>query len=88
MAQVLEHDGGHGHAQRGREILHRHRLLLVGIGQEIDQPLRQVLRAAGFIKLNRQLFAVGHLAKICQIGAHNRNAIGACQVGHSTASCR
>jgi hypothetical protein len=88
MAQVLEHNRGHGHAQRGGEVLHRHRLLLVRIGQEIDQPLSQVLRAAGFIKLNGQFFAVGHLAEICKVGAHDRNSVGACQVGYAAASRR
>jgi hypothetical protein len=88
MAQVLQHNGGHGHAQRGREVLDRHGLLLLGIGQKIDQPLRQVLRAARFIKLNGKLFAVGHLAKIREVGAHDRNPIGACQVRDSAASRR
>jgi hypothetical protein len=88
MPQVLEHNGRHGHAQSGGEVLHRHRLLLLGVGEEIDQPLCQVLRAAGFIKLNGQVFAVGHLAEIRQVRAHDRNPVGACQVGHSAASGR
>jgi hypothetical protein len=88
VAQILEHDRRHGHAQRGGEILHRHRLLLLRVGQEIDQPLRQILRTAGFIKLNGKLFAVSHLTEVRQVGAHDRNPIGACQVRHSAASCR
>jgi hypothetical protein len=88
MAQVLQYDRGHGHAQRGGEILHGHRLLLLGVGQKIDQPLREVLRAARFVKLNGEFFPVRHLAEICQVGAHDRNPVGACQVRHSAASRR
>jgi hypothetical protein len=53
MAQVFPNDGRHRHAKAGREILHRHRLLLSRIRQKANQATRQVFRIPGFVKVNR-----------------------------------
>lgn len=88
MAQILEHNGWHGHAQCGREILNCHGLLLVGVSEEIYQALRQILGAARFIKLDRKFFSVGHLAKIGEVRTHDRNAVGTGEVGDAAAPGR
>lgn len=41
MAYVLLYDIGHGHAQGGREILHRHLLLLVRVLKKRKQAVGQ-----------------------------------------------
>jgi hypothetical protein len=79
-------DHWHGHAQSRREILHCHRFLLCGIRQEIKQAICQVLRLPGLIELDCNIFTIRHLAKIGQIGANDRNSIGACQVRYTTTS--
>jgi hypothetical protein len=87
VAQIFLHDRRHRHAQRRRKILHRHRLLLFLICDKPNQAPGQVIRASRLVKLNRQLLAVGHLAKILKISTHNRHAIRASQMRHAAASC-
>jgi hypothetical protein len=88
MTQIFQDDGRHRHAQRGGKILHRHSVLLFLIGQKVNQAIRQILRAARLIELDRELFAIGHLAKICQVRTHDRYPISARQMGYSAATCR
>lgn len=86
MPQVFQHDIGHGHAQSGREILLGHSLLPCRVGKKSNQAIGQIAGVAGLVELNRHPFAVGHLAKILQVRAHNRNSVRAGQVRHTAAS--
>jgi hypothetical protein len=86
MAQILQHDIGHRHAQSRGEILFCHGLLLNRVSQEAGQAGRQINGIARFVKLNCHSFAVGHLAKIFYIRAHDGNAVGAGQMRHSAAA--
>jgi len=61
--------------------------LLCGIGQKTDETICQILGIARLVEFNCHSFAVRHLAKIFQIGAHDRNAVGAGQVRDSAATC-
>jgi hypothetical protein len=88
MAQIFQNNRRHRHAQSSRKILDCHGLLFFRVGQEVNQALSQILRTPRFIKLNRQLFTVGHLAEIGKIGAYNRNAVSASQMRHATATSR
>ncbi len=88
MTQIFQDDGGHRHAQRRGKILDPHSPLLFLIGQKVNQAIRQILCVPRLIELDREFFAIGHLAKICQIRAHNRHPISARQMRHSAATCR
>ncbi len=63
-------------------------MLLGWIGEEADEAGGKILGVAGFVKLNRHPFAVGHLAKILKIGTHDGNAVSASQVRNSAATGR
>jgi hypothetical protein len=88
VTQIFLDDVGHRHAQRGGEILRGHGLLFFRILQKANQAIGQVARVAGLIKVDGQVFSLRHLAKIRKIGADDGDAIGASQVGHTTAPCR
>jgi len=83
MTQIFQDNGRHRHAQRCGKILDRHGLLLFLICQKVNQAIRQILRVTRLIELDRELFAISHLAKICQVRAHDRHPISARQMGHS-----
>jgi hypothetical protein len=85
VTKILLHDAGHGHAQSCGEILRCHRALFLRVLQQLDETVRQPLGISGRIELNGQLFALGHLAKISQIGANDWYAKRACQVGNPAA---
>jgi len=80
MAQILQNDVRHGHAQGGGKILFRHGLLLHGISEEANQTIGQIPGVAGLVKLDGHALAVRHLAKILKIGAHDRHSVSAGQV--------
>lgn len=86
MAQIFLHNRGHGHAQGGGKILHRHGFLFFRVGQQANQAASQILGVTGLIKLDGEVLAVSHLTKIAEIGADNRHPVGACQMGHAAAS--
>ncbi len=88
MAQVFENDRGHRHAKSGREILHRHGLLPFRVGQELNQAAGQIQRISSFVKLDRQLFTVRHLAKIRQVGANDGYSVGTGQMCDTAATGR
>jgi hypothetical protein len=88
VTQIFLDDGGHRHAKSRREILHRHRLLSSGVRQEANQAVSQVFRVPGLVKLNRQLLAVGHLAKVWKVRTDNRHSVRTGQVGDATATRR
>jgi hypothetical protein len=88
MAQIFLDNGWHGHAKGGGEILHCHRLLLFGIGQEANQATGQLLRVPWLIELNRYIFTICHLAKIRKIRGYDGHSVGTCQVCNATASRR
>jgi hypothetical protein len=88
LTEILLHDVGHGHAQRGGKIALRHCLLFFGILQKPDQAAGQICRISRLIELNRQFFSIAHLAEIRQIGADDRHSEGAGKVCHSTAAGR
>jgi len=88
VAQIFQNDVRHRHAQSGRKILLRHSLLSRRIAQEADQAIGQILGIARLIELNGHAFAVRHLAKILEVGAHNGNAIGAGEMSHAAAAGR
>jgi hypothetical protein len=88
MAQILQYDRRHRHAKRRKVILRGHLFLLCRVRQETDQATGQVLRAPGFVKLNRDLFPISHLAKIRKICAQNGYAVRAGQMRDSTAPRR
>jgi hypothetical protein len=80
------HHVGHGHAQRGGEVLRCHGLLFRRILEELDQAIGQSLGVARRVELNRQILILRHLAKVLEIGAHNRHTVGTCQMRHPAAS--
>jgi hypothetical protein len=86
LAKILLHDGRHGHAQGGGKILDRHRLLFGRILEESDETIGQSLTVCSLMKLNRQFLAIRHLPEVGQVRAHDRNSIGAGQMGHATAA--
>jgi len=86
VPEILEDNGRHRHAQGAEVILRRHFFLPRRIHQETNQAARQILRAARGVKLNSNLFAIGHLPEIDKIGAHDRHAVGARKVRNSTAA--
>jgi hypothetical protein len=86
VPKILLHDIGHGHAQPGREILSRHRLLLFEILQEPDQAVRKPLRVSRRIEFDGQLLALRHLPEVGQVSADDRYAIGTGQVSNAAAS--
>jgi hypothetical protein len=65
-----------------------HRLLFYGILQQFDQAVGQTLRFSRRIKPNCQIFALRHLPKINQVGAHDWHSMGACEMRHSATSRR
>jgi hypothetical protein len=77
VAKIFLHDIRHGHAQRGREILCSHLLLLLGIPQQVHDALGKALRASRGIKLDCQLFALRHLPEVRQISGNHRHTVGA-----------
>ncbi len=88
MPQIFENDIRHRHAKGCGKILLGHRTLLGWISEEADETSGQIRGIAGLVKLNRHPFAVGHLAKILEIGAHDGNAVSASQVRNSAATGR
>ena len=86
MPQILQHDGRHRHTQGSGKILHCHRLLLFLVSKEIDEASRQILRISRLVELDGEFFAIRHLTEISQVRAHNGHAIGAGQMGHTTAT--
>jgi hypothetical protein len=88
MAHVLLDNGGHRHPQSRRKILLRHRLLSCRLAQEPDQAGRQVFGTAGAIELNRQFFAIRHLAEVGKISTDDRHAVGAGEMGDAAAPRR
>ncbi len=88
MAQVFENDRGHGHAKSRREILHRHGLLPFRVGQKLNQAAGQIQRISSFVKFDRQLFAVGHLAEIRKVGANDGYSVGTSQMCDAAATSR
>jgi hypothetical protein len=88
VAEILLHDVRHGHAERRSEVLRRHLLLLFRILEKSDKAICQVLGIPRLIKLDRQLLSFRHLTEVCDVGAHDRDAVGAGQVSDPTASRR
>ena len=82
------HDRRHGHAKRGSKVQICHGFLLRRIGQELGEDVGQILGLSGLVKLNGDVFAVRHLAKIRKIGAYDWNSIGARQVRNAAAAGR
>jgi hypothetical protein len=78
VPQVFLHDIGHSHPQPSREVLHRHPVLLLRVLEKIKQAVCQSLGISRGVELNCQLFALGHLPEIGDIGGDNRNAVRAC----------
>ena len=88
MTQVFLHDGWHRHAQRSGKIVDGHGPLFFRIGEKLNQAASQIASISGLVKLNCDILAIGHLAKVRQIGAYDGNAIRAGQMSNATASCR
>jgi hypothetical protein len=86
MPQIFQDDRGHRHAKGCEIVLRRHLLLFRRIAQEPGQAVCEILRISRLVKLNRDLFALGHLSKIRKIGTEDWHAIGAGQVSNSTAT--
>lgn len=84
MAQILKNNVRHRHAKSSGKVLFRHSLLPGRIGEEANQAGGEVVRVTGPVKLNGHALAVRHLAKILEVGTHNRNAVGTCQVSDAT----
>lgn len=83
MPQIFSNDDGHGHAQRGREVLQGHSAQILGTLQEMSHTIAQIVGVAGPIEFNCEILFFGHLPEILQVGADDRNAIGACQMRHA-----
>jgi hypothetical protein len=86
MAQIFQNDVGHRHAKGRGKILLRHCLLAGRVSKEANQASGQILSVAGFVKLNRHPLAIGHLAKILKVRAHDRNSVGTGQVRDTAAT--
>ncbi len=52
VAQILPHDCGHGHAQRGIEIFHRHGALLFFILKVPGQATGQIAGIARLVEVD------------------------------------
>jgi hypothetical protein len=86
VAQVFLNNRRHGHAQGRSEILYCHFALLFLVRQELDQASRQIFGTPWFVKINRQLLTIGHLAEIRKVGTQDGHAISASQVSYPAAS--
>jgi hypothetical protein len=88
MPYVLLHHVRHGHAQAGREILHRHPVLLFCVLKKVRQAIGQARGISRRIKFDREFFPLSHLPEISNIGRDNRYTVSACQVRHAAATGR
>jgi len=66
--------------------LRRHRELFLAILQHFDQAISEALRITRRIKLDCQVFTVGHLPKIRQVGANDGHSVSARQMGDAAGS--
>ncbi len=86
VAKILLNDIGHGHAQPGGEILGRHRALLVGILQELNQAICQPAGVSGWVEFDGQFFALRHLPEVWQIRAKDGYPVSAREMSNAAAS--
>ena len=86
VPQILLHDIGHRHAQRGRKILRRHALVPFRILQQVLQAVGQTLSISRREEFNGQLFRLRHLAEVPEIRADDRHSVSAGEMSHATAS--
>jgi hypothetical protein len=86
VAKIFLHDVWHGHAQRRREILCPHPLLLLRVLQQVHDALGKALSASRGIKLDSHLFPLRHLPEVRQISGNHWYAVGAGQVSHTAAA--
>jgi hypothetical protein len=85
MTQIFLHDGWHRHAKSGREILHRHGMLLFRIRQQANQARRKLLSIARLVKFDCKFFPFAHFAEVGKVRTKNGNAVGTCQMGNPAA---
>jgi len=83
VEQIFLHDVGHCHAQSGSEVLRGHRVLLLGIFQEANQTVSEIVAVSCPIKFDRQFFSLSHLPKIGKVRTNNRHSILAGEMGHA-----
>lgn len=88
MPEIFLHHVRHRHAQSGGKIQYGQFSLLLGILQQSDQAIGECLSIAGAIELDGQFLIGCHLLEILEIGTHDRDAVAAGEVGHTTASGR
>lgn len=85
MSQIFLHDVRHGHAQAGREILHRHSLLFLWVFQKLEEAICKSLGIPWRIKFDGEFFGLCHLPEIRYVGADNRHAVRASQMRYAAA---
>ncbi|HEX6822623.1 MAG TPA: hypothetical protein VF123_11235 [Candidatus Sulfotelmatobacter sp.] len=68
MPYVLLHHVGHGHAQAGGEILHRHLVLLFRVLKKVRQAISESLRVSRRIEFDGEFLALRHLPEVGDIG--------------------
>lgn len=88
MAEILLNNVRHSHAKCRSEVLRCHLLLLLRILEKSDKAVCQVLSIPRLIEVDRQVLSLRHLTEVFDVGAHDRNSVGAGQVGDSAAARR
>jgi hypothetical protein len=86
VAQILLHDGRHGHAQRCSEVLRSHFALPLGVCEQLDQAPRKILRISRLIKIEREFLPGCHLPEVGNVRGDDGHTVGAGQVCDTAAS--